>query len=705
MTYLLFLATFLIYLTIVPPSILLPDSPEFVSCALSFGIAHPPGYSFYSLLGRVFTFLPIGNLAWRMNLMSSLFASLTVVAIYVLMTRVLQVTFAKKEIRGEEVRSVLWKARIYKSSSLIVSLIFAFSHSFLPYAINTEVYSINCFLLAITLLFIILYISPEERMGTRNALFVGCEKRQRHLYIISLLTGFLLAFHTVNLIYAAVFACVMVAAARRISDRKGLRIKQLLLATSFFLIGLSILFYLPIRSMTHPFINIGDSATWGDFLKTITGKVYIGELSLFSIPYKERAYNLLYSIKSIVYEYTVPLMIIGLVGIYLLLRRRIGILSIFLLVAIANVLFFANYNLGASRGEAFPCQLFLPLYMVFSVFLSVGLAGIVIWTISNKGWSTVTKLSSLSLILILLLRFPFYQNYEIGDSSEDRYFYEFGKMRIETFEPNSIFLCTNRKNSLFFLWYFNLVENRRLDIDFMLINPFVKTSLERTLKSPKFEQVLKELKGKVFNDTVELRSEIMDSLLRNYFHRAPFYINTREGYIRDEYVRIPEGNIYRIQREPPEVIVTNATIEKKVDAVYDGKMKLIGYNIDKSSARIGDSIKLSLFWQSLQKIDKDYTVSILITDEKGRIVRRRLSDSLLHKPAYGLYPTGMWKTNEIIRDEIDVLIHLGYSPGDFYVNVAVGGEKAEELLPLLSSGKRVDGKFFQLTKIGVLPDY
>ena len=630
-----------------------------------------------------------------MNLMSALFASLVVICVYILAKRVIEVTLPENK---TEI--------INKSFAFISALILAFSHSFWAYAVNTEAYSTSSFLLAIAILLLILCVSTEEKIQPDTAFRSQSEKRIKRLYLLSLFAGLLLAFHTVNLIYAVLFAGFVVVKTIYMDDKKETKIENLLLALFFFLLGISVLFYLPIRSVTSPFINIGDSSKWGDFFKTITGKIYVGELSLFSMPLREKVYNLLYSFKSIGYQFTLPLAGIGLAGIYLLIKKKIMVFLILLSVALVNILFFANYDLGPSRKDPFPSQLFLPFYITFSVFLSVGLAGITKWTIFRGNLSTVTKLSSLSLVIILLLRFPFYENYKMSDSSLDRYFFEFGKRGVEAFKPNSVFLCTNSKNSLFFLWYFNVIENRRLDIDSMLINPFVKTSLEKTLKNPKFENVLKELKGRVFNNTLEVRSMIMDSLLKNYLPRFPFYINSPEGYIREEYVRIPEGNVYRIQREAPEIIAKNSTIEKTVNAVYNNKIMLIGYNMDRSSAHTGETIKLSFFWKSLQKMDKDYMFIVLITDENGRIIGKKLSDPFTHKPAYGVYPTSKWRNGEIIKDKVDILIHLGFSPGIFYINLAVGSEeKGEGLLPITSENTATEGRFVQTAKVEVLPDY
>ncbi len=49
------------------------DSVEFQIVARTLRIAHAPGYPLYTLLGHVATWLPVGDVAWRMNLLSAAF--------------------------------------------------------------------------------------------------------------------------------------------------------------------------------------------------------------------------------------------------------------------------------------------------------------------------------------------------------------------------------------------------------------------------------------------------------------------------------------------------------------------------------------------------------------------------------------------------------------------------------------------------------
>ena len=52
------------------------DSGDLVVSIHTLGIAHPPGYALYILLGKLFvTLLPFGNVAYRVNVFSAFCAS------------------------------------------------------------------------------------------------------------------------------------------------------------------------------------------------------------------------------------------------------------------------------------------------------------------------------------------------------------------------------------------------------------------------------------------------------------------------------------------------------------------------------------------------------------------------------------------------------------------------------------------------------
>jgi len=70
------LVLFILYLITLPPDILPGDSGEFQALIPAAGVLHPSGYPFYQLLGQIeIVLLPLGTIAWRVTLLSALFAT------------------------------------------------------------------------------------------------------------------------------------------------------------------------------------------------------------------------------------------------------------------------------------------------------------------------------------------------------------------------------------------------------------------------------------------------------------------------------------------------------------------------------------------------------------------------------------------------------------------------------------------------------
>src|SRR5687767_4487219 len=80
----LFSAVFTLYIRTLAPSLLYGDSAEFQTTAYTLGIGHPTGYPIYMLIAKLFTFLPVGEIAYRVNLFSAFSAALTVTLVYLI---------------------------------------------------------------------------------------------------------------------------------------------------------------------------------------------------------------------------------------------------------------------------------------------------------------------------------------------------------------------------------------------------------------------------------------------------------------------------------------------------------------------------------------------------------------------------------------------------------------------------------------------
>nr|HID14960.1 DUF2723 domain-containing protein [Anaerolineae bacterium] len=89
---LLFVAVFALYAATAAPATLFGDPSEYQFIPAILGIAHPPGYAFYTLLAKLWqTLVPLGTIAFRTNLLAAAIGAWTVTVVY-LTVRELRIT-------------------------------------------------------------------------------------------------------------------------------------------------------------------------------------------------------------------------------------------------------------------------------------------------------------------------------------------------------------------------------------------------------------------------------------------------------------------------------------------------------------------------------------------------------------------------------------------------------------------------------------
>jgi hypothetical protein len=83
-----FAAAFSLYLGCLYPAIAPRDSADMAAAAMTLGVAHPPGYPLYSVLGHAWLeVFPWGNSAYRLNALSALAAAAAVAILFILVRR------------------------------------------------------------------------------------------------------------------------------------------------------------------------------------------------------------------------------------------------------------------------------------------------------------------------------------------------------------------------------------------------------------------------------------------------------------------------------------------------------------------------------------------------------------------------------------------------------------------------------------------
>ena len=115
------------------------DGGELITASYTLGVAHPPGYPLYVLIGKLFGMLPVGTIAFRYNLMSAVSAALAAGLVAATVIRL-----------SPRVGDLEASPRL--TIGLAAGLIVAFAPLVWSQAIVTEVYALNLALLSAFLL-------------------------------------------------------------------------------------------------------------------------------------------------------------------------------------------------------------------------------------------------------------------------------------------------------------------------------------------------------------------------------------------------------------------------------------------------------------------------------------------------------------------------------------------------------------------------
>lgn len=221
---------FVVYLFTLAPTVATNDAGRFQIAAPLLGTGHPTGYPTFILTGKLFTYLPVGDLAYRMNLMAAFFGGVAVALMYLV---------ARELGAG-------------KAPSAGVALLFAFSATFWDQATFAEVYSMHAaFLLAVTYLL----LRWRERGGTARLVFAA------------LLFGLSLGNNAGTVLLAPAFLILLV-----LGRWRDLSFGAVAWSAFAGLMGLSVYAYVPIRGFAGAWHNYGDPVNdWNDVWRLVTG--------------------------------------------------------------------------------------------------------------------------------------------------------------------------------------------------------------------------------------------------------------------------------------------------------------------------------------------------------------------------------------------------------------------------------------------------
>ncbi len=161
---------------------------------------------------------------------------------------------------------------------------------------------------------------------------------------------------------------------------------------------------------------------------------------------------------------------------------------------------------------------------------------------------------------------------------------------------------------------------------------------------------------------------------------------------------IEEGGRDALRLAEVEIRPLPGQFPNPVDVNFGGQIVLAGYDLDRRVARPGETIRLTLYWQTLAAMEHDYRAFAHLLGVEDQVWAN--SDSQLTD---GTAPTSHWRPGQIVQDVRELTVGLTTPPG-FY-DVEVGLYTDRDRLPVLAEDGHWLGDRALLSKIRVVSEY
>ncbi len=572
-------AAFVVYLQTLAPSADFIDAGELATVCATLGIAHPTGYPLFTLVGWLFAHLPIpGSIIFRLNIMAAFFTAIGAGGVVLLANELFSFWMPErvKQSTGQKNRAQIAKNKTQKgknknqfhvaqASSPVspiqerepartpallaagTGLITAFSATWWAQSCSIEVYPLHLFMVPLVLVFFLRMLRNDdtEKIGRDGKLF-------------AVLLGLSFANHMTTILLAP--ACLYMFFARYRFSK--LAVQRILRLAPFFIAGLLVYLYMPLRSAQFPLMDWGHTSTWAAFLRHVTAKQFqIWMYTGSGAASKQWAYFW----SRVPKEFTIVGALIALVGLWKMFNvasvRRTHILAFTLLLFFGCLFYSINYDIHDIDSY------FLLAFLAVALWIGAGMMSVANWVAatfrsrSEKQTPAVPqrdlKVTATIALALLLGIIEIGANFSDNNESGNYMVEDYTMNMLRNLPPNAIVFSTQWDFWVSGAFYYQLVEHVRPDV--LVID---KAMLR---DRPWYYAELEKRAPEVFR-RVKPEEQAFLQLLRKFDSGEPFDQNAIAPAYENFTSAIVERNLDR------PIFVTQEMMDEK-DDLFAPKMK------------------------------------------------------------------------------------------------------------------------------------
>lgn len=380
------------------------DGGDFISAAATGGVPHPTGYPLYLVLARIFQSLPLGSLAFRTNLLSSISTLFCALVLFFFLLRLLPA------------------GPLSQISSFLAVMWYGLAPWVWGQALVTEVYALHSLLILFCLVI----------MQAQN--FKAVEWIRGGIFGVAA---------TNHLTSIMVFPILILGNDKTVIASQS----QILKRGVGVLCGLSLYALLPIRASYDPPVNWGDASTWNGFLWLVSGQIYheysFG-LSVLDAVGRLRAFAGL-----LLEQFSWVGTFLGLYGLISLVPIRIMGMTVW----VAGCFLFYSVTYGSFDSQVN----LMPVWLVFAIWIAYGIQSLL--SMISIRWKQGVLV--LAILIFMGIRVP--TLYVFVDLSNDFQARDFVTYAVRDL-PRDALVFVYGDGPLFSLWYAQFVLGHRLDV-------------------------------------------------------------------------------------------------------------------------------------------------------------------------------------------------------------------------------------------------